>query len=72
MTKNEFYKALRAAGQHMTIEQINTAGKEAEAKFGINKDDFMLILLSGKDEFKDYILNESGRRLKNGKHYKNT
>lgn len=71
MTKNEFYKALRAAGQHMTIEQINAAGKEAEAKFGINKDDFMFILLSGKDEFKEYIFNEAGRLYKNdhaGKH----
>lgn len=71
MTRDEFYTALREAGHNMTADRINVLGHEAEAKFGINKDDFMFILLSGKDEFKDYIFDEAGRLYKNdnaGKH----
>lgn len=65
MTRDELYKALRAAGNNMTVEQISVLGREAEVQFGINRDDFMFILLSGKDEFKEYIFNEAGRLYKN-------
>ena len=53
--EQEFVERLQEAGRHMTNEQISQAGKEAEAKFGINRDDLMLLLISGKNEFKQMI-----------------
>lgn len=61
-----FVKDLRDAGSKLTAEQISLLGREMQAKFGINRDMFMLILLSGKQEFKDYMFEETQRLIERG------
>jgi hypothetical protein len=49
---------LIAAGKNLTVEEISETGFEVEEQFGINRNIIMLILLSGKDGFKEYAIQE--------------
>lgn len=49
----------------MTGEQISKIGEEAMVKFGVDKDTLMLLLLSGKQEFKDWIFDEASKIFNN-------
>lgn len=61
MNYKEFINALRAAGSNMTHEQINQIGIEAQEKFGINKDDLMFILISGTEEFRNWVFKRASK-----------
>ena len=62
MKEVELYKAVQKAGAAMTNKQISKVGREVE-EFGIDKDAFMLLLISGNPAFKNLILS----RLSGGK-----
>lgn len=55
MSKEQFVMMLQEAGKNMTNEQIGVIGQQAEQLFGINKDELMLLLISGKSEFQNMI-----------------
>jgi hypothetical protein len=55
MSKEQFYMMLSEVGKNMTNEQIGILGQQAEQLFGINKDELMLMLISGKSEFQNMI-----------------
>ena len=55
MSKEQFVMMLQEAGKNMTNEQIGMLGQQAEQLFGINKDELMLLMISGKSEFKEMI-----------------
>lgn len=59
MNKEMFIQMLQEAGKNLTNEQIGILGQQAEQLFGINKDELMLLLISGKDNFKEMIFNQS-------------
>lgn len=59
MTYEQFVKMIREAGSKMTHEQISKIGEEAKTKFGIDKDALMLLLISGTEEFKNWIFNQA-------------
>ena len=60
----EFLMTMQMAGATLTNEQISELGTEAHEKFGINKDIFMFLLLSGRDDFKKWVHEQASRRLK--------
>lgn len=62
MNQREFAETLREVGATLTNEQIAKLGHEAQNKFGINKDELMLLLISGKEEFKNYIFKQASKR----------
>ena len=51
----KFIEDLRKAAAALTAEQVAMIGREAEEKFGVDKDALMLLLLSGKEEFKELV-----------------
>lgn len=59
MNKEMFIQMLQEAGKNLNNEQIGMLGQKAEQLFGINKDELMLLMISGKDEFKDMIFNQA-------------
>jgi len=59
MPYEQFIEMIREAGSKMTKEQISKLGEEARVKFGIDKDMLMLLLISGTEEFKDWIFNQA-------------
>ena len=59
MNKEQFVQMLQEAGKNMTNEQIGILGQQAEQLFGINKDELMLLLISGKEQFKEMIFNQA-------------
>lgn len=65
MSYEQFIKMIREAGSMMTGEQISKIGEEAMVKFGVDKDTLMLLLLSGKQEFKDWIFDEASKIFNN-------
>lgn len=60
----EFLMTMQMAGATLTNEQISELGAEAHEKFGINKDIFMFLLLSGRDDFKKWVHEQASRKLK--------
>jgi hypothetical protein len=55
MSKEQFVMMLQEAGKNMTNEQIGVLGQQAEQLFGINRDELMLLMISGKSEFQNMI-----------------
>ncbi|NRU52489.1 hypothetical protein [Clostridium beijerinckii] len=64
MSKEQFVMMLQEAGKNMTNEQIGAIGKQAEQLFGINKDELMLLLISGKEDFKEMIFNQASKKIR--------
>lgn len=64
MEYKEFLMTMQMAGATLTNEQISELGAEAQEKFGINKDIFMLLLLSGREDFRNWVYEQASRELK--------
>lgn len=64
MEYGEFLMTMQMAGATLTNEQISELGAEAQEKFGINKDIFMLLLLSGREDFRNWVYEQASRELK--------
>lgn len=60
----DFLMTMQMAGETLTNEQISELGAEAHEKFGINKDVFMFLLLSGREDFKNWVYEQASRVLK--------
>lgn len=60
----EFLMTMQMAGATLTNEQISELGGEAHEKFGINKDIFMFLLLSGREDFKNWVHEQASKKLK--------
>lgn len=60
----EFLMTMQMAGATLTNEQISELGAEAHEKFGVNKDIFMFLLLSGREDFKSWVHEQASRKLK--------
>lgn len=63
MEFREFLLTMQMAGATLTSEQISELGAEAHERFGIDKDIFMLLLLSGREDFKNWIYEQASRKL---------
>lgn len=59
----EFLATVQMAGTTLTNEQISELGSEAHEKFGVDKDAFMLLLLSGREDFKNWIYEQASEKL---------
>ena len=57
----EFLMTMQMAGATLTNEQISELGGEAHEKFGINKDIFMFLLLSGREDFKNWVHEQASK-----------
>lgn len=55
---------MQMAGATLTNEQISELVKEAHEKFGVNKDVLMLLLLSSRENFKNWIYEQASKKLK--------
>ena len=64
MEYKEFLITMQMAGATLTNEQISELGAEAHEKFGINKDIFMFLLLSGREDFKNWVHEQASKKLK--------
>ena len=64
MEYQEFVVTMQMAGATLSDEQISELGEEAHEKFGINKDVFMLLLLSGREDFRNWIYEQASKKLK--------
>ena len=60
----EFLMTMQMAGATLTNEQISELGTEAHEKFGVNKDIFMFLLLSGREYFKNWVHEQACKKLK--------
>lgn len=60
----EFLMTMQMAGATLTNEQISELGAEAHEKFGVNKDIFMFLLLSGREDFKNWVHEQASKKLK--------
>lgn len=64
MEYQEFVMTMQMAGATLSNEQISELGTEAHEKFGIDKDAFMLLLLSGREDFRNWIYEQASEKLK--------
>lgn len=64
MEYREFLMTMQMAGATLTNEQISELGAEAHEKFGINKDIFIFMLLSSREDFKNWVYEQASRKLK--------
>lgn len=51
----KFIEEIRKAATTLTAEQVAMIGREAEKRFGVDKDLLMVLLLSGKEGFKELV-----------------
>lgn len=64
MEYQEFVMTMQMAGATLSNEQISELATEAHEKFGIDKDTFMLLLLSGREDFRNWIYEQASEKLK--------
>lgn len=64
MEYQEFVMTMQMAGATLSNEQISELAAEAHEKFGIDKDAFMLLLLSGREDFRNWIYEQASEKLK--------
>lgn len=63
MEYQEFVITMQMAGATLSNEQISELGAEAHKKFGVDKDTFMLLLLSGREDFRNWIYEQASKKI---------
>lgn len=63
MTFKKYIKEMQTVGASLSNEQILELGESAQKKFGINKDILVLFLLSGREDFVNWMYDQASLKI---------